>query len=308
MPPNYIPRELVRRITYAGDEVIQDVKIRNNFIIEFFLAGEGEVLNDTCREDRKKRIKEMFRRSDGPGIVDAEDSNDDDDAFKCRPCSRSSGSKDAPRDALVDTDAEMAEVEDGTQRRRNLREEAKSLNHQLTHIPKIPEFCDICRDSKAQRIAHFNRAKWEDKKTEPTTYFGERFVMDHIITKDPESESVRGHKAAVPFLDDYTGFSDLIAVKAKTAEETIRATKEYLGTWREEELDTAYTCQSDASLEIKEAMAKLNLAHNTSTPGVKQSNGRAERNGRTILEGTRAIMAQAGIPHKCGHGQRDTFA
>ncbi len=45
-------------------------------------------------------------------------------------------------------------------------------------------------------------------------------------------------------------------------------------------------------------MVKLDIAHNTSTPRVKQSSGRAERNGRTIPEGTRAIMAQAGVPHK----------
>ena len=298
LPPEYTPRDLVRRITYVEDKVIQDVRIDQGFIVEFYSAGDGEMLSDTCREDSRKRCQDMFRKSDGSGISDGAKVDEADAQFLCRPCSSSSGSKDAPIDVIEDTDTEMAKAEGNTQRRRNLREEAMSLHHQLTHIPKIPEFCDICRDSKAQRIAHYNRAKWEDKRTDPTTYFGERFFMDHIITNSPLSNSVKGHTAAVPFLDDYTGFSDLIAVKKKTSEETIRATKEYLGTWREEELDHAYTCQSDSSLEIKEAMATLNLAHNTSTPGVPQSNGRAERNGRTILEGTRAIMAQAGIPHR----------
>ena len=55
---------------------------------------------------------------------------------------------------------------------------------------------------------------------------------------------------------------------------------------------------SDDSHEIKSAMAYLGIAHSTSTPGQPQANGRAERNGKHILEGTRAILARSGVPIK----------
>ena len=37
-------------------------------------------------------------------------------------------------------------------RGQGLREEAKSLNHRMTHFPKNP-FCDICQRAKAQRAS-----------------------------------------------------------------------------------------------------------------------------------------------------------
>lgn len=57
----------------------------------------------------------------------------------------------------------------------------------------------------------------------------------------------------------------------------------------------AYT---DNSKELRKAMEEMQIIHGTSTPGKPESNGRAERNIRHILEGSRAVMYHAGVPTK----------
>jgi hypothetical protein len=55
---------------------------------------------------------------------------------------------------------------------------------------------------------------------------------------------------------------------------------------------------SDNSGELIAVAQELGWRHSTSTPGLPQSNGRAERSVRTVLEGTRSLLLASGLPRK----------
>jgi len=184
--------------------------------------------------------------------------------------------------------------------RRDLDAEARSLRHLLTHMPKLPHNCKTCRVAKAQALAHFNKKKhWANKEdipdylTQGLTHFAQRFTLDHIITKNELSRSYKGHTAAVTFLDLFTGWRQVVPVKTKSKDDTVTALKHILGAYSEDSDITAY---SDQSHEIMEACVWMNIAHDLATPGCPQSNSRAERNNRHLLEGTRSEHYESGVP------------
>ena len=57
-------------------------------------------------------------------------------------------------------------------------------------------------------------------------------------------------------------------------------------------------CRSAHSPELIRAARDLSWVHGTATPGRPATNGVAERAVRSVLEGTRTVLEQAGLPHK----------
>ena len=53
---------------------------------------------------------------------------------------------------------------------------------------------------------------------------------------------------------------------------------------------------TDSSPELIQSCRLMKMIHDRSTPGRPQTNGRAERLARKVLEGTRALLLQAGMP------------
>ena len=76
----------------------------------------------------------------------------------------------------------------------------------------------------------------------------------------------------------------------------------FIGT--KQEASYIYT---DGSKELEEAANLLRIAHGTSTPGRPESNSRAEREIRTVLEGTRAILEHSGVPRRLWPYAADYF-
>ena len=63
---------------------------------------------------------------------------------------------------------------------------------------------------------------------------------------------------------------------------------------------------SDNAPEIIRAVDDLKIPHDTSTPYRSQTNSKAERVNRKVLEGTRTVLEQAGLhskwwPFACQH-------
>ena len=65
----------------------------------------------------------------------------------------------------------------------SLREQAKSLKHLMTHMPKNP-FCPECQRAKMQR-KQARRKKGAALGERPDT-FGEQITADHFIAIDEE--------------------------------------------------------------------------------------------------------------------------
>ena len=83
-----------------------------------------------------------------------------------------------------------------------------------------------------------------------------------------------------------------VPVMRKATEDADAAFIEYLGT----EKPVDMYIWSDSSPEWKRAVRKLLLPHGRATPGMHQANGYCERTVRRVVEGTRALLENAGIP------------
>ena len=79
----------------------------------------------------------------------------------------------------------------------------------------------------------------------------------------------------------------------KSADEAIRALGDFVGP-----KFSVANFYSDNSPELIRAARQLNWVHGTATPGRPATNGVAERAVRSVLEGTRTVLEQAGLPHK----------
>ena len=55
---------------------------------------------------------------------------------------------------------------------------------------------------------------------------------------------------------------------------------------------------SDGADEIHAACVELGIRHDVSEPNRHESNGVIERANRTVIEGTRTILYQSGLPYK----------
>ena len=122
--------------------------------------------------------------------------------------------------------------------------------------------------------------------------FGENVTADHVIINESD-EGVDGERAALVILDRGTGWIDCYPVAVKTAEESVRALGDFVGPIVE-----VANFYSDNSPELIRAARDLSWVHGTATPGRPATNGVAERAVRSVLEGTRTVLEQAGLPHK----------
>ena len=200
--------------------------------------------------------------------------------------SSSSSSSEEPEGEVKDA----AEAIDPSKVRRNLKEEAISLQHLMTHMPKNP-WCSTCMRGKMQRKMHRRKTKVVSK--EKFTKWGQCLTADHIITRNKRSLSFMGHKAAIGMLDLGCNWKELWAVPGKDSVHARHVLINVQGSGPK--IKRFY---SDSSPELIQAAQELGIPHDQGTPGIKPRNGVGERVGRDLLEGARCILIHAGLPHK----------
>ena len=170
-----------------------------------------------------------------------------------------------------------------------LKKEVTSVQHMLTHRPKNP-YCWVCSISKLT-AKPARRMPVDDQRRSPSA-FGQHVCVDHVILSRLSSRGMNGERAVLFIMDMYTRIADFVPVSDKTAEEAIRAIRYFLG-------DTpAGKIYSDNSKELIAAVKSTDAIHQTATPHRPQTNAFAERGIRTALEGARAALLQAGMPHR----------
>jgi hypothetical protein len=175
-------------------------------------------------------------------------------------------------------------------------EEALSVQHLMTHMPKNP-FCDVCSKAKMQAKGAYKASskpeKSADELEEAPKQFGDLITADHIITQASEDQGIDGQKAAIVMHDAATEWLSVYPVQNKSADEAYRAFMDIAGGHPVRLITKVYT---DNSPELIKAVRDIGLAHATSTPGRPQTNGVAERAVRTVLEGARAALEASGLP------------
>ena len=170
----------------------------------------------------------------------------------------------------------------------DLKLEATSIYHQMTHLPKNP-WCDHCMRAKMQRKPHRRGATKGFGK--PPEKFGDHVTMDYILSYTKGSKGMNGESDVAVFKDLYTGWTQGIPVKSRSAAHLLGAIKEFAG--RVNDVKVLYT---DKGPEIDAALMSTTITPVHSTIGIKQNNGIAERANRTIEDGSRTILVMSGLP------------
>ena len=160
-------------------------------------------------------------------------------------------------------------------------------SHYLTHRPKRAD-CWACTLSK-MTAKPARKVDPSERRLNPKA-FGEHVCADHVVLHNAKSMGMNGERAALFIMDMFTRVPDLVPVKDKSAEETVRAIRYYMG---DAALGRLYT---DNSKELIAAGRELDTIHQTATPHRPQTNAFAERGIRTMLEGARTALLQAGLP------------
>ena len=168
----------------------------------------------------------------------------------------------------------------GRDDRRDLKAEASSLEHLMTHRYKNPR-CPSCQRAKMQARRTPRRKHAED---EIEKVFGAMVTADHLIAQDVVDESVLGDKTAHVILDRGTRWIDMIPLLTKDHTDAAGAMKECMGN------DVMKNFYSDCSPELKKVAAAKGWQHTTSTPGRPETKGVAERAVNMVVEGARTAL------------------
>ena len=123
---------------------------------------------------------------------------------------------------VVPDEVEEAGVDPG-QEVRDLKVEATSLKHLMTHFPKNPH-CTACQRAKMTTTP---ARKTYRPGPEPQA-FGENVTADHVVINEHD-EGVGGERAALVVLDRGTGWIDCYPVADKSADEATRALGDFVG-------------------------------------------------------------------------------
>ena len=189
----------------------------------------------------------------------------------------------------ADSEAEAEPEPKDEKRSAQLKLEAESIEHKFTHRPKNP-YCKVCQ--KAKMLAPHAR-KRGGSSTIMAKKFGDHVTIDHIITRDLRDFGIEGEKVALVVKDVCTNFRYVYPSSTKDGEQVYENLLHYFQV--DDDVGIIY---SDNAPELEDATRKFKIRHNTSRPYADESKSVIEREIRTILEGTRANLTQAGIPEK----------
>ena len=220
---------------------------------------------------------------------------------KLRPISKDTGPVTEPSRRIdqppepIETDFSEVDTEEEQDLRRRgdkafLTEDAKSLAHLCTHLPKNP-YCTSCmraRVSQGQK-----RRRSHKKHTIDAQKFGDSVTGDHLISNGVQSNGIDGEAVGFLLGDHATKFKQLYPAATKTAKECEVAFKRFQGPMMFNRVIHLYT---DGAPEVVKAGKNLRSCHDTGTPYRSATNGIAEREIRNALEGTRTLLEHSGLP------------
>ncbi len=107
---------------------------------------------------------------------------------------------------------------------RDLRKEAKSLQHLMTHMPKN-KYCRACQRAEMQE----KPCRQQSGLGPPPTYFGEHITVDHIVAHSEEAQGVTGDLDALAVYDRGAKYCECFPLWSKGADDAYAALIEFLG-------------------------------------------------------------------------------
>ena len=133
-----------------------------------------------------------------------------------------------------------------------LREEAKSIRHMLTHVPKNP-YCHVCQ--RAKMFKPPSRTVGGSTRVEAEK-FGDHITADFIVTRDEEEVGIDDERSALVVKDVATGFMYVYPNARRTTNAAVLAMKHFVG--HTENIGVFY---NDNAPELISAMKILQCRH-----------------------------------------------
>ncbi len=110
--------------------------------------------------------------------------------------------------------------------------------------------------------------------------------------------SLDGDEYVVTLLDDYSRYSEVVCLSGKN--EAAQAVINVIVEWQRQAMAKVKKIRTDRGTEflgdLKEYMRNKGIIHQTSVAYNPEQNGRAERLNRTLLERSRALLMEHGLP------------
>ena len=117
---------------------------------------------------------------------------------------------------------------------------------------------------------------------------GDSITCDHVDSRN--GPSMNGNVFLLDIMDLATKFMGAYPVKGKSAQESFVCMAHFIGN------DKAKVLYADRAGEFNWVANKCGLTYVGSTPDIKGSNGKIERNNRYIEDMTRSVLIAAGLP------------
>ena len=170
-----------------------------------------------------------------------------------------------------------------------LKEEAQSVQHLLTHTPKNP-FCQACSRAKMTKRPSYSKGGSTQVEAD---HFGQHLTADHLVIRDDEEMDIDGARVALVVKDVATDFRYVYPAARRSTRECIAAFKHFVRS-----TDDVGVFYSDNSPELIATAERLGWRHQTSFAYVSKTNAMAERSIRSVIDGTRVNLEQAGLHHQ----------
>ena len=126
----------------------------------------------------------------------------------------------------------------------------------------------------------------------------ERIHSDLFGPIDPPS--VKGYNYGLVLTDEKSRYTEVIGLRTKTSKEVLDRFKEYKQRVELESGNRIKILRTDGGGEYEKVLEQFlkscGIKHEISAPYSQEQNGISERTNRTILEQTKAILAQTGLP------------
>ena len=196
--------------------------------------------------------------------------------------------------------------------------------HYLTHLPKHPgcATCNNCKVQRKQRRDHdkAEKRKWKaeqntsickyfpelvepyvkaDKPNAPAK-FGDSVTSDSIIVVK-QSKFLTSEATSLSVKDRGTGWIAGYPSRGHATSDILQSVLDFKGSAK------IHHWYSDGARELHAACVKEGIRHDIADSDRHESNGVIERTNRTIIEGTRCLLHQSGLPHKYWPSAMQTF-
>ena len=121
--------------------------------------------------------------------------------------------------------------------------------------------------------------------------FGDHITIDLVVTRDLLHHGLDNERVALVVKDVFSKFRYVYLSPTKEADQCHEDLQHYLQLG-----DKVGVVYSDHAPELKDAVSRMKFRRNTSHAYVDENKAVIEREIRTVLEGTRANLTQAGLP------------